>query len=147
MSNASPMSPHPHELRVAARSAAYPNRTVEDETIRAIDTAVVDKVRMLEQILVNQAQELLRTRKRDEEAAVDLVVNLRNDLVRVLDAGAAPTGDLAARYQELRTQALKTKQSLAAAIGDAEYLMPNAADPYAYSQGLWDKWPLLRPAL
>jgi len=134
-----------HTRRVVARSATYPNRAAEDAAVAAIDTAVVDAVRPLEAILVNEARSIMRDRKVTEDAAANVIGELRNDLVRSLEGGAKPTASLAEQYERLRAEAVAAQQGLRVAIADANFMIPRATDPYATALQMWEKYPQTKP--
>lgn len=136
-----------HNRRVAARTATYPNRAAEDAAVIAVDTAVVDAIRPLEAILVNEARGLMRDRKVTEDAAANVIGELRNDLVRALEGGAKPTASLAEQYERLRAAAIVAQRGLRVAIADANFMIPRATDPYVTALQMWEKYPQTKPSI
>jgi hypothetical protein len=142
-----PLQPNPHDLRITARQLNYPNRAFEDAAVKAVDDAVLDKVRFYEAQLVGSARDLMEAEKVHEVAAKEVVELLNTELRYPLLDGATPTAELAAQYERLRGQALAVKRSLMRAENDAAALASQAADPYKAVTALWEKWPNIRPIL
>lgn len=139
--------PHPHELREAARLAKYPNSVVERETLERLDQAVFDRVRNHEQALLQNARTLMEDAAVDEEAVTLIATQLAEDVRYPLRDGAAPSAELAERYERLRNLADAARKSLARAERDAGFMADKVADPYADLMSLYDRWPAIRPTI
>lgn len=139
--------PHPHDVRLQARQAHYPNSLTEEATLRQIDDAVNDKVRLHERYLVQEARKLIDNSGVDEEAASSIITQLAEEVRYPLIDGGEPTTALAERYEQLRALAAQARQSLQRAEQDADFLAAKSADPYASLMKLYTKWPMIRPIL
>lgn len=139
--------PNPHEVRVLARVQKYDNRAAEDQTIRAVDEAVFDRVRTHEREIVEIAREFLADKKVHLEATQDIVANLRDEVRVPLTKGVLPTAAMADRYEQLRGFAELAISELQRADEQAVWLATEANDPYAAYIALMERWPTIRPLL
>lgn len=138
---------HPHELRVLAREMQYGNTQDERRTIRDVDKAVFEKVRIYERQQVERA-DWLRKEARDLRAAlVDVLATLDSEVGQRLAEGADPDVALAKRYSQLQDQSDKIQKDLGRAVSEMAFTEARAADPYASYMAMMDKWPLVRPLL
>jgi hypothetical protein len=118
--------------RIAARNATYPNSEVERRTIAAVDDEVFDRVRVMEQLITEQAENHIARGTASVDSAFSLLQDLeavRDDLRRGKD-----TTELTRRYVKLRYE-VERMQGLQQSYGrSAEALGAKVADPIAATQ-------------
>jgi hypothetical protein len=141
------LQPHPHDLRVAARSATYPNAQCESETLRGLDDAVFARVRAFEAQQVEHAQRVRAQVQASTTAIADLVARIRAEVRFPLTDSQTVDPGLAARYQAIRREAEGKIRTLGLLEQEAEWLQSQAADPYAAYCALVEHWPLIRPVI
>ena len=139
--------PNPDDVRISARKATYPNSAVERDALDRIDRAVWDKVKVHERYLVDQARGVMKAGTDGVKRASNVNLSIYTDVIVPLRDGAVPSTALAKTYERLRVEAELTKSALRRAQRDAEALIPGVADPYAALVKVWEKYPVLRPAL
>lgn len=120
------------QARLAVRNATYPNSTVEAAYIAAVDEAVFERVRPLEQLVVGQAKTHVARGKESVENAEKVLAELeaiRDDLRRGKDSA-----ELTRRYTRLRYDVEKMR-SVQQSYGKlADTLRTKIADPVAATQ-------------
>lgn len=139
-------NPHPHDLRIQARTQTYPNAATEAEVTRAIDAAVFDRVRTYEQSIAQAVDEFVAQKETDLAAATELRAAIREEVEYPLLDGERPTPQMAARYDDLRRSAEVAISELERAASEAEFHLGRANDPYAAYTDLMTRWPMIRPS-
>lgn len=137
---------HPHELRLKAREATYPNLLAERQALTEIDSEVFAKVREYEALIVAASAEYLAEQKVHVDSAYEVAKMLDVEVRRPLESGSSST-ETVNRYEELRRLGERVKAALRAADDNAEYHEKRTADPYGAMCETWDRWPILRPHL
>jgi hypothetical protein len=136
---------HPRVARERARTATYPNRLVEADTIRAVDAAVFDKVRIVETHSVEAAQRLMERGSKSITDATSLTHEV--DLLRIelQKRGAKPTPALAERYEKLRNRSRLLTQELDRHQSETEFHAKRCEDPEAAYVDMVERFPSLLP--
>lgn len=142
------MTLHPHDVRLAARVATYPNSTVEQETIRRVDGEVFERVATHEREMVRNANEWLTEADVHHEAADALEDSLRDEVRRVADRSTAVVNrDLATRYATLKQSAEKNIAYLESLARQAEFTADRLDRPYDEWCRIVSKYPTLMPRI
>ena len=136
------MALDPHEQRLAARTAHYPNTLVEKETIAQVDSEVFSRVAVYEEQIAAAADKHMQDAKIDVTASEQVIEQLHADIVSVLRDGGSVSGEVAVRYQQLRALAERAISELERAATDAEWHRARVADPYQSYVAIVRKWPL-----
>lgn len=147
MSSEQVQQPHPHDQRILAREATYPNTYTEREAVAAIDSAVFERVRSMENHIVDDAKHFMDERDVDFRASTEIANALIEEVRGALSQGARPTPALAARYKQLVASAERAITALEAGGTEAAWHAARAADPYATWADLLQRWPTLRRPL
>lgn len=138
---------HPHQARLDARDYPYQNVMAEREALRAIDNAVFDRVHQFEKVIVARAEEHKVTSRERVKASLDVIAQLRSEVIEPLRNGAALTPDLAKRYEDLAFKAGKARAALSRSIAESEWHERRCEDPYTAYSNVMSMWPVLRPSL
>lgn len=118
--------------RQRVRKQTYPNSTAERDMVDAVDRAAFERVRPVEQHLVEQGEaHVQRTRSKVQEAS-DLLEAMEK-LNRRIRRGES-TADLAQEYRTLAARAGTMLDQLSRAGREAESWRAKVADPYAHTQ-------------
>ena len=142
------LTPNPDELRLAVRTAVYPNSEAEKETIARIDKAVFDRTRVYETQAVENAEIFVEETQVHVTAADEIVTELRREIRFRLAEGSADAGGATAdRYETLRLMAEQAIGALEHAEREAEWHAAKCESPYENYIALTKKWPTLRPLI
>jgi hypothetical protein len=134
---------HPHDIRIAAREAAYPNSQTESETVARVDGEVFDRVRLHEHQIVRAAQQFVDDQKVELLAAEDTMTRLRQSVRYAIEEGADVTPDLAKEYEFYRHRAETVLAALRRAESQAAFHSGRLNDPYGAYMALIRRYPML----
>ncbi|GAA1739750.1 hypothetical protein [Microbacterium paludicola] len=97
-------------VRIRVREATYPNAETERRMIDAVDRAAFDRVRFVEQGLIENAR---RTIPRHDERVREAgeITEALNGLAERLARGASPT-EVAEEFQKVQARAIRAQQRL-----------------------------------
>lgn len=125
--------------RAQARAATYTNSTVENQTIKAVDAALFERVRAMERFQVEQAEGWM-DRNRERVGGV-LTLSERIEAIQIrLDKGEDPEA-LAKEFKTLELEARRAKQVLTSHVAEARRMSGNLADPIAAAQKILSMMP------
>jgi hypothetical protein len=127
----------------AARTASYPNSDAERRTIRAVDKAVAEQVRPVEQVAIRQAA-ALRERGREADQAAHAALAEIRALEDEARRGGRVDAAFAKRYERARADADLALATLHRIDRDAERLAITLSDPRQRVEDLLDKFIGLR---
>jgi hypothetical protein len=129
--------------RYSARTATYANSNEEREIVNAYDRAAFERVRVLEQFMVGQADAFVakvtqpnpRTNAPSVIGAADTLVSELHEVLKELERGT-PASELAERFSALQNEARHALfPKIARYQRDIEGThLPNMEDPYAKAQ-------------
>jgi hypothetical protein len=137
----------PEEARINARLRRYNNSEEERAAIRAVDDAVFDKVRYVEQMTVDNATRFLSASQQhlfDAAALAEDLQGLRNDLDYTDRVAPGTTGE---RYAILHARYDEVNKKLDDIDRESEWIERKAADPYAHYLDMTERFAMLRPDL
>jgi len=139
---------NPHDVRVAARIATYPNSTAERETIARVDREVFDRVAAHERVMVQNANEWLTAADVHHKAGDALEDALRDDVRSAADRSTARVDkDLARRYQDLKRDAERNIAHLEHLAREAEFHAARLERAYDEWLRIVSKYPQLMPSI
>ncbi|GAA1997211.1 hypothetical protein [Microbacterium pumilum] len=128
-------------VRRDARNSVYPNSTVEADTIRKTDEAVFEKVRILEDYQIGQAQSMLERNKGRVGAALSYVDQI--DALRERLRAGEDTKVIAKEFNALEGRIRNREISLLQGMaGEAETVEAALADPVGNAQHILHLMPL-----
>jgi hypothetical protein len=138
---------HPHDVRVAARAATYPNRQTETANLARVDGEVFDRVRVLETQIADTAQRFMDDHAVDVAAAGQLVVRLRETVLNPIADGRNFDQSFVRAWDILRLDMERAIAALDRASAEAPWHLSRCSDPYsAYCQTM-TKFPMLHPGI
>lgn len=141
-------------IRAEARTAKYDNSIQERETIAAVDDAIFERVRPMEQLALANAERLLANTNPDQRGAdgepVGNVVQIAEGHVAELHAirdalheGRVSTAELAERYKKVQSAIqYGDANRLLARAQEAKSLAKRLADPLAHTEHILSLMPL-----
>jgi hypothetical protein len=134
-------------IRLAARTANYPNTETERANIARVDGEVFDRVRTHERHLLENANAFMHENTAELQAAASFSNALDEDVIYALDSRDADAGAIADRFEKLRSGIMLSISTLERLAQQADWHAAKVDDPYGNYLALVSKYSTLKPSI